>query len=428
MNRKLWYKKALIVILLINITAILYLSYKDLDSKIPNNIKIIAGNEQQFNLDLPVEGDINSQDISVLNVEDKKIPKDKIHINFDEPFTLKSSQIGEYKINLKLFGLFNFKQIKLDVIKPIKLIPSGMPIGIYVETDGIMVLGTSSIQSIDGLNYEPALNILKSGDYIVSANNIAINNKEQLIKIIQNSKGKDVTLKVRRNDQITKLKIKPIKTPSGEYKIGTWIRDNTQGIGTLTFLDPNGGFGALGHGITDVDTSLLMDINDGAIYTADIMSIVKGKSGQPGEIVGLINKNESDKIGDIKVNTNQGIFGKLNGYFGNLNSMKSIEIGLKQDIEIGPATILCQVEDSVQEYNIEILKVELNNQNLSKGMIIKITDKRLLRVTNGIVQGMSGSPIIQNGKLIGAVTHVFIQDSTKGYGTFIENMIKTYDN
>ncbi|BCN30419.1 SpoIVB peptidase [Anaeromicropila herbilytica] len=426
MNRKSWYRKFLIVMLLINITAILYLSYKDLDSKIPNNIKIIAGNEQKFNLDLPVEGDINSKDVSVINIRQQKIPDNKIHINFDEPFSLRSSEIGEYNINLKLFGLLNFKQIKLDVIKPIKLVPSGMPIGIYVETNGIMVLGTSSIQSRDGLNYEPALNILKSGDYIVGANNTQIHYKEELIKIIQKSKGKDILLKVRRNKEIIKLKIKPIETPTGEYKIGTWIRDNTQGIGTLTFLDPDGAFGALGHGITDVDTSLLMDINDGAIYTADIMSIVKGKSGQPGEIVGLINKNEEDKIGDIKINTNQGIFGKVNQLY-HFDDNKKMEIGLKQDIKIGPATILCQVEDSIKEYNIEIVKVELNNQNLSKGMIIKITDKRLLRVTNGIVQGMSGSPIIQDGKLIGAVTHVFIQDSTKGYGTFIENMIKTYD-
>lgn len=427
MNRKSIYRSLLIVMLLVNIAAILYMSYRELEAKIPSDLKIIVDNEQKFNLEIPLEANIETEDIGVISVNDTKVPDNKIHINLDEPFTLKSSQTGKYTINLKLFGIFNFKQIDLDVIEPIELIPSGMPIGIYVETDGIMVLGTSTIQCVDGLNYEPALNILKSGDYIMKANGTTVEDKEDLIKVIQNSNGEEIKFQVRRNGELIELKIKPVETPSGDYKIGTWIRDNTQGIGTLTFLDPRGKFGALGHGITDVDTSLLMDINEGAIYTAQIMTIVKGKSGEPGEIVGLINKNENDKIGDVKINSNQGIFGELNGYFDNLDKMKTLEIGLKQDVEVGPATILCQLEGKLKEYEISIEKVEINNQNMSKGMVIRITDPELLKVTNGIIQGMSGSPIIQNGKLIGAVTHVFIQDATKGYGTFIENMIKTYD-
>lgn len=427
MRRKVIYRNLLIVMLLLNVSAILILSYNRIESKTPNDLKIIVGEVEKFNLGIPYKANIETEDIGVISVNDTSVADNQIHINLNEPFTLKSSQVGRYSMNLKLFGIFNWKKIQLDVIDTVELIPSGLPIGIYVETDGVMVLGTSTIPCIDGLNYEPALNILKSGDYITSVNQVKVLNKTDVMNAIQNSNGDDIKLEVRRNGEILALKIKPIKTPSGDYKIGTWIRDNTEGIGTLTFIDPSGKFGALGHGITDIDTSLLMDIDKGSIYTADIMTIVKGEKGKPGEIVGLINKDEADRIGEISINSNQGIFGDLSNYFDNFNQMKTMKIGLKQEVKIGKASILCQVDDKISEYEIEIEKIDLNNKNLSKGLVIKITDERLLNLTNGIIQGMSGSPIIQNNKLIGAVTHVFVQDSTKGYGTFIENMIKTYN-
>jgi stage IV sporulation protein B len=315
----------------------------------------------------------------------------------------------------------------LDVIETSELIPCGNPIGIYVETDGILVLGSGRITGEDGLNYEPISNKLKSGDYILKVNGKEMSKKKELIDEIQNSNGKDVDLLIRRNEEEFTVQITPVKTASGNYKIGAWIRDNTQGIGTLTFVSPDGQFGALGHGITDIDTGLLMDVKDGSIYTAEIMSIIKGKEGEPGELIGMIRQSDKFKIGSIKENTYQGIFGTIGNEFDDNLSTEPLEIGLKQEVVKGKAKIRCTIEDKVSDYDIEIESVDMSNSNHSKGIVIRITDERLLDLTGGIVQGMSGSPIIQNNKIIGAVTHVFIQDSTKGYGTFIENMVNNLE-
>lgn len=426
-NHKRIYRSILICMLFLNIVGIFYLEKENLDSQIPNNIKMIVDTKEDFNFDLPMSAKISTEDIGVLSVNNVKIPHDQIDISFDKPFSLESSQVGKCTMDVKLFGLINYKQINVDVIESVELIPSGLPIGIYIETDGIMVLGTSPIPSTDGLNYEPAVNILKTGDYIKEVNGNDISDKEDLIEEVQESKGKDIVFSLIRDKREMDVKIKPVMSTNGEYKIGAWIRDDTQGIGTLTYIDSTGKFGALGHGITDIDTNLLMNIKEGSIQTAQIMQIIKGRSGSPGELVGLINQSEDEKIGDIKINSKQGIFGNLEGEYKELANKKTMKIGLKQDIKLGKAYIKCKVEDEIKNYEIEIEKIELNTTNLSKGLIIRITDKSLINITNGIVQGMSGSPIIQDNKIIGAVTHVFIQDSTKGYGTFIENMIKTVE-
>jgi stage IV sporulation protein B len=428
MKRKSFYRKILIILLCVNLVVILFFAYRELDNSIPDKIKIMVGEDEDFNFNLPFQGDFISENIGVISVNNKKVPTNQIKLNLNKPFTLNSSQKGEYKISLKLFGFLTFKEIELGVIDTMELMPSGNPIGIYVETDGVMVLGTGVINASDGLNYEPALNKLKSGDYITSVNDMEINNKEDLIKAIQNCEGEDLKIDVRREEELIQYLISPVKTANGEYKIGAWIRDDTQGIGTMTFITQDGEFGALGHGITDIDTSLIMQIEHGYIYSADIMTIIKGRQGAPGELIGLINQSETNKIGNIIKNTNQGIFGTINGNFKNNNQKGFLPIGLKQEIEEGPATILSCVDNEVKEYDIMIEKVDINSSSPNKGMVISITDDVLLDLTGGIVQGMSGSPILQNNKIIGAVTHVFIQDSTKGYGTFIENMINNLED
>ena len=266
--------------------------------------------------------------------------------------------------------------------------------------------------------------MLKSGDYILKVNGKYVDTKKKLINFIEKCNGNDIQLDVRRNKQMTELIVKPILASDGLYKIGAWVRDDTQGIGTLTYVDEKGEFGALGHGITDIDTGLLMKVKEGGLYKADIVQINKGKKGTPGEVVGVIRKGTGEKQGNISKNTRQGIFGTVDNIVFDYNACRKYPMGLKQDVKTGKATILCQLSDKVEEYAIEIEKIELNTENYSKGIIIHITDKRLLSLTNGIVQGMSGSPIIQNGKIIGAVTHVFVQDSTRGYGIFVENMVK----
>ena len=401
--------------------------YLNIIKKIPDEIKILVGTEERFDFNMPIKAKIETEDIGVISVNDLSVPSNQISIDLNKPFTLESSKTGKYNINLKLFGLFDFKNISLDVIETVELIPCGLPIGIYVETDGILVLGSGRITGEDGLNYEPINNKLKSGDYILKINGEEVEDKEDLIEEIQESEGKDLRLLIRRNDEEITVRITPVKATDGKYKIGAWIRDNTQGIGTLTFTSTNGHFGALGHGITDIDTGLLMEIKDGTVYAADIMSIIKGKEGEPGELIGMIRQSNKHKIGRIKNNTLQGIFGTIDGNYQWLLNEKPLEIGLKQEVQKGPAKILCTVQDKVEEYDIMIENVDISNSNQSKGIVIRITDERLLDITGGIVQGMSGSPIIQNNKIIGAVTHVFIQDSTKGYGTFIENMVNNIE-
>ncbi len=427
MRSKKIYRRCLILLFILNIFFIVYYLYYYIEKSIPNEIKIVVGNEESFNFNMPMEANIDTKDVGVISVNDLRVPSNQINIDLTEPFTLQSSQTGKYNVSLKLFGIFKFKNISLDVIETTELIPCGTPIGIYVETDGILVLGSGRITGEDGLNYEPINHKLKSGDYILQINGKSLSKKNELIDEIQKCNGEDVTLLVRRNEEEITVRITPVKTASGSYKIGAWIRDNTQGIGTLTFVTSDGQFGALGHGITDIDTGLLMDVKQGTIYTAEIMSIIKGKEGEPGELIGMIRQSDKYKLGKITENTYQGIFGSVGNNIGHEAQSTPLEIGLKQEVKKGKAMIRCTIEDKVEDYEIMIESVDLSNSNHSKGIVLRITDERLLDLTGGIVQGMSGSPIIQNNKIIGAVTHVFIQDSTKGYGTFIENMVNNLE-
>ncbi len=428
MKRRKIYRGTLIVILLFVLGGIGFVAYRTMDRQIPDSIKLLVNEEEKLNFSLPIKGQIEASSVGALSVNNKKIDKDKIKIDLAKPITLFSKQPGSYKVKLKLFGLVSYKNIQIDVIEKKYLYPSGTSVGIKIQTDGVLVLGTGIICGKDGLNYEPALNILKSGDYILTINGENVENKKKLIEMIEKCNGNDIQLEVMRNNERIKLIVKPVCASDGSYKIGAWIRDDTQGIGTLTYVDEQGSFGALGHGITDVDTGLLMNVKEGGLYRADIVQINKGEKGTPGEVVGVIRKGENDHYGYIDKNTRQGIFGKIDGSVFGTKYLKKYPMGLKQDIKTGKATILCQVSDRIEEYEIEIEKIELNTANYSKGMVLHITDKKLLSLTNGIVQGMSGSPIIQNGKIIGAVTHVFVQDSTRGYGIFVENMIKFSDN
>ncbi len=421
------YRRFLISLFILNIFVLAFFIYYSIDKSIPDEIKILVGTQESFDFGMPLKGRITSEDIGVIQVNDLSVPSEQIRIDLNQPFTLESSQAGTYNMDLKLFGWINFKRVSVDVIETRELIPCGSPIGIYVETDGILVLGSGRITGIDGLNYEPTRDKLKSGDYILAINEVKVDRKDDFIDMIQGCEGRDITLLVRRNGDEMSIRISPVKTASGSYKIGAWIRDNTQGIGTLTFISTDGQFGALGHGITDIDTGLLMDVKLGSIYTAEIMSIIKGKEGEPGELIGMIRQSDKYRIGSITNNTYQGIFGKIGYEYDKGTDMKPLEIGLKQEVTRGKAYIRCNVDNKITDYEINIESVDISNSNHSKGIVIRITDQRLLELTGGIVQGMSGSPIIQNNKIIGAVTHVFIQDSTKGYGTFIENMVNNLE-
>ncbi|HBY19913.1 MAG TPA: SpoIVB peptidase, partial [Clostridiales bacterium] len=306
------------------------------------------------------------------------------------------------------------------------LVPVGKVTGIRIFTDGIMVLGTGYVNGKDGHIYEPSKRALRTSDLILEANNEKVDDKNSLINIVEKAGDKDVTLKINRKGNIIYEKITPILSNEDEYKIGIWVRDSTQGIGTITYYNPStGNYGALGHGIVDVDTSELMTVRTGKLLKSNISCIKKGERGTPGELMGIIIDTARTNFGSVIKNTGYGIFGKLNDRYKKSIQTPETDIALKEEIKLGKAYIYSDVlGDGIEKYEIEIQSVNTLSYDISKGVIIKITDKRLLEATNGIVQGMSGSPIIQNGKIIGAVTHVFVNDPTKGYGIFIENMLK----
>lgn len=273
------------------------------------------------------------------------------------------------------------------------------------------------------MEYAPSKNKLYRGDYIKKIDGKDIVSKKQFIEKINQGQGESVILTVQRKAKMMQIKIKPERSKTDHmYKIGTWIRDNTQGIGTMTYVKGTS-FGGLGHGIYDMDTGTLLKIKGGLLLDPQIYSIKKGKSGTPGEIVGSIEYKEENILGSIKKNTEKGIYGTIPK-----KQQKAYKIGYRQDIKPGKAYILSNVSGTMKQYEIQINKIVPSDKDVLKSMEIEVTDKELLKLTNGIIQGMSGSPILQNGKLIGAVTHVFVNDPMKGYAILMETMLYEMEN
>ena len=255
--------------------------------------------------------------------------------------------------------------------------------------------------------------------------NEAVTCTSDLITKVNESNGNSVKITYVRDGSNYNTEILPTKTSDNEYKLGLWVRDAASGVGTISFYDPKTGeFGALGHGILDVDTEELIDIARGDIVTSKIVSIVKGEKGKPGELQGSIDNGKI--IGEVYKNTNFGIYGKINNLeILKQDSDKVMEVKTRDEVKEGKASILCTLDDNKQEeYEIEIEKVYTSTNRSNKNMIIKVTDPRLLEKTGGIIQGMSGSPIIQDGKFVGAVTHVMVNNPEKGYGIFADTMLK----
>ncbi|MCI9051096.1 MAG: SpoIVB peptidase [Lachnospiraceae bacterium] len=428
MSRRIWYRRILYMVLIVGCIYTGFVIYSYIDRIIPDKIHIVVDEEEEFNFQLPIEAKIESDNAEVSFTNASNIPSNQITVNLNEAFSLKSKKTGNYQIQMKLFGFLPIKSIDVSVIEQTQVIPCGFPVGIYLETDGILVVGSAKVVDLHGTIMEPAYMVVKSGDYIKKINGETVNSKEEMIKKVKDSGGKEMILTIRRNEEEMNVKITPVETEPEEYKLGIWVRDDAQGIGTLTYLTAQGEFGGLGHGVSDVDTGMLLEACGGKLYEARILSIIKGEAGTPGGLSGVINYNEKAVLGEITKNTSQGIFGKASFELRNIVGSEAMDIGLRQEVKLGEAYVRCKIEGEMKDYKILITKIDNSSHNLNKGMEIKIVDEELLEKTNGIVQGMSGSPIIQNGKLIGAVTHVFVQDSTKGYGIFIENMLSSSED
>lgn len=318
------------------------------------------------------------------------------------------------------------KEVTISVLPERVLIPGGHSVGVRMNVKGVLIVGLEEIETPDGKFINPGLDAgLQIGDHILEINGIKVNNAREVKEIINKLK-KEVRLKVKRKDDIMNITLTPVMSIDDNlYKIGVWVKDKTAGIGTLTFYDPsNNTFGALGHAITDPETGTVLSVAQGELLNSKVESVKQGKAGSPGEIKGIF--YEADKpLGKLTVNTEYGIFGETYDQIVNPIYQKPLQIGYQNEIKRGPAYILTTVDgDKIVKYSIEIEKINRQTKASTKSMIIRVTDERLLEKSGGIIQGMSGSPIIQNDKIIGAVTHVFVNDPQKGYGIFIEWMLQ----
>ncbi len=334
-----------------------------------------------------------------------------------------SAKADNYKTKNALFDSFANSAVSTAATAKTYVIPSGEAIGVKLYTAGVLVIGSGSVTDKNGKTFSPAKKAgILAGDRIVAANGEPISDSDSLKKVIAGGNG-HITLSVMRGDTALKLPVDAVYSEdTNSYLIGLWVRDSAAGIGTLTFYNPqNSTYAALGHGICDYDTDLLMTAGDGSINFCKIKSVQKSENGSPGEILGEFSaKNE----GNILVNSEVGIYGDAFS----LPDTAPVPVASRFEIKEGQAEILCDVDgQGPKAYNIEITRISTSAKLSGKSFVFKITDSDLLEKTGGIVQGMSGSPVLQNGKLIGAVTHVFVNDASKGYGIFAENMLDMTD-
>jgi len=317
-----------------------------------------------------------------------------------------------YSATVYLCGVIPLKTVEVAVADTLSVVPGGQAIGISLRPDGILVAAIADVDTPDGQKSPAKAAGIEAGDIIHTINGTRVSKVSEVTEFVQKSKDA-LSLKGERNKKEMEWTVAPVYDKNGKAKIGLWIRDTVSGIGTLSFFTDSL-FGALGHPISDIDTGQFVEAAGGNIYSASIVNVDKGQKGVPGSLCGIFT---SKKMGEITQNTDCGVFGTAAGLSG-----KKVPIGRKKEIKCTKAELWCDIGNGVEHFDVEIVRV-MPSADSSKGMVIHITDDSLIERTGGIVQGMSGSPLIQNGKLIGAVTHVFVNDPTRGYGIFIENML-----
>ncbi|HEX3048276.1 MAG TPA: SpoIVB peptidase [Bacillota bacterium] len=407
----------------------------------PNTLRLIPGQKMTLSVHYP----FGLAMVPEKSAKPKKLSSTKIQGSesiIANNLVIQSKQVRQFDVQLRLFGAIPVKKLHVQVLDPPQVVPGGQAIGVLFSSEGVIVVGHIPVKGMDGKLYYPARDAgVKTGDIILAINQIPIKRVEDVELILRNYQpgaltsardalGGDLTLKIRRQDRIFLLKIKPVLTrgSGGEgdhrYLMGIFIEDPAAGVGTLTFYDPlTKKFAGLGHRISELAGAKGVTLNRGEIVLAEIHGIRAGVSGQPGEKIGVCDAR-FNSIGQIEKNTQFGIYGKLFNLVNDLSLLKPVPVAYSSQIRTGPAEIYTVLSGRrVEKFAIEILKVYRQTIPRDKGMVIKVIDPDLLKRTGGIIQGMSGSPIIQNGKLIGAVTHVFVNDPSKGYGVLAEWMM-----
>ena len=334
---------------------------------------------------------------------------------------------GKVKVNINLFDKIVLKSFDLEV-KDIEVFAGGNVVGFSLSSNGVIVVGSGKVETENGYVNTLENSDIKVGDIIYEINEEKVNKVNDLMAIVNKKdyNGEDVVVKVKRKDKVFETNIKPAKdVQSKQYKLGLWIKDDASGVGTLTYIrKDNNRFGALGHSINESGSKEPFELKGGDMYTCNVIGINKGAKGKPGEVKALFIQGKNT-IGSVDKNTKYGIFGTYNeNKVKSISNDKMLKVGGRFTAKPGKAKIRCKLDDNdVKDYDIEIIKTNYQNSSNEKSMVIRVTDKQLIAKTGGIIQGMSGSPIIQNDKIIGAVTHVFVSDPTKGFGVYLDWMI-----
>ncbi|GIP32285.1 SpoIVB peptidase [Paenibacillus sp. J2TS4] len=422
-NRKRW-----IGLLLVFFVALISISTPFQSfAAFPEELHIFSGQGKQLALSMPVQAQVSVKDPGIVQVNGSSRPS--FELNLKEPFTLQSHNVGQTEMKLKLFGKIPLKTVKVNVVPDLKVIPGGQTIGVKLKSSGILVVGHHLVSVSDEQKVSPGEEAkIQVGDLITSINGVVINDVTKVGELVKKAgeSKQPLDLTVKRNKEQIKVSLQPAYDYIDKaYRLGLYIRDSAAGVGTLTFYAQDQGvYGALGHVITDMDAQTPIEVGGGEIVHSNVTSIAKSQTGEPGEKRAHFFK-ESKVIGNIEKNTPFGIFGRMlqQPDFG--LAQKPIPVAFAEEVKEGPAEIYTVVNgQKVEKFSIEIMHTAKQEFPATKGLVIKITDPRLLERTGGIVQGMSGSPIIQNGKLVGAVTHVFVNDPSSGYGCFIEWMLQ----
>jgi len=408
------------ILFVIALCAVYFLPAVQSYSNIPNEIYVEKGKAKAIDLGLPMKADVDSTGVISLGSETLSEAT-----GMQSPLVIEPLDSGDATIELTLFGV-PVKSVKVNVSDERMVIPGGQSIGVTLFTKGALVVGITGVELENGTTVNPAREAgMLPGDVITRINGVEVENAEHVTRIINETTG-DLDITVERNGRELNLKVKPVQDFSdGKMRLGVWVRDSTAGVGTLTFIDPNNRwFAGLGHAITDLDTGSVLSVKQGEIYFSEIIQINKGESGIPGEIQGFFS-SASGNMGFICKNTDYGIYGTLYDNVDLNKFAKPIPIAHRDQVCLGAASILSTIDHKgVREFSCEIIKLADQSFPGQKGIVIKITDPELLDKTGGIVQGMSGSPIIQDGKLVGAVTHVFVNNPTKGYGLYADWMVR----
>lgn len=392
--------KKLNFILIIFILLIIYI-YVSFITLIPDNIILLKGE----------------------NLQVRSLPG----IRFIYTASTSNNNINTNNAEITLFENIHLKNISITTMEDMEVVPVGKIIGLKLYTNGVLIVGMSEIEDKNNILNKPYENSdIEEGDTILKINEKEVENIDILKNIVNESKGENLELTLLRNGNVITTSIKPIETNDNNYKLGLWVKDAATGVGTMTFYEPSSNsFAVLGHGITDSDTDSLINIDSGELVTSRIISVKKGEIDNPGEIKGTIVNQQT--IGSVTKNTQFGVYGVLNNFSElNIDTSKKVKVALRDEIKEGDAKILCALDNSniTKEYDIKIEKIYKDNEYNNKSMLIRVTDKELLNKTGGIIRGLSGAPIIQNEKFVGAITNVLVSNPEIGYAIFADLMIK----